>query len=85
MHEIMHTLGVGQNVSWTSFLIVNGVNTGKYANAMLQLITGNATDVLSGDSQHFWHYGLNYYNQENSTADLINHCKIVNAMKSDGL
>jgi hypothetical protein len=85
MHEIMHTVGVGQNSSWTSFLMIGGVYQGTQANAMLRSITGNVTDVIHGDGWHFWPYGLNYESEYKSTADLINHCKIVNAMKLDGL
>ncbi len=37
------------------------------------------------DNQHFWPYGLNYVKEYKIESDLINHCKIMNAMKMDGL
>lgn len=85
MHEIMHTVGVGQNSSWSSTLMVGGVYQGARANAVLRSITGVSTDVIHGDAMHFWPYGLNYESEYKTTADLINHCRIVNAMKLDGL
>lgn len=85
MHEIAHTLGVGTTSTWTNVLIRNGIYTGANATAQLKAITGNSSDVIKGDSQHFWPYGLNYTSEVSSNADLINHCKIVDAMKNDGL
>lgn len=84
MHEISHTVGVGTTNAWRN-LIVGGVYTGKNATEELKTITGDSNAVLKGDSQHFWPYGLNYVHEAESEADLINHCKIVNAMKKDGL
>lgn len=82
MHEIAHTIGIGTSSQYKS-LIKNGVFTGTNATNQLRAITGNPQDVLKGDSQHFWPYGLNYTSEVKSTDDLINHCKIVNAIKKD--
>jgi hypothetical protein len=82
MHEIAHTVGIGTSSQYRA-LIQNGVFTGTNATNALRAITGNPQDVLKGDSQHFWPYGLNYTSEVKSTADLINHCKIVNAIKKD--
>lgn len=82
MHEIAHTAGVGTTNQYRS-LIVNGVFTGTNATNQLRAITGNSQDVLKGDSQHFWPYGLNYTSEVKSNDDLINHCKIVNALRKD--
>lgn len=84
MHEIAHTIGVGTTNAWRN-LIVNGVYTGKHATDELRAISGDSGAVLKGDSQHFWPYGLNYVHEAETEADLINHCRIVNAMKKDGL
>lgn len=84
MHEIAHTVGVGTTSAWWS-LIVEGVYIGKNATEELRAITRDNNAVLKGDSQHFWPYGLNYIHEAESESDLINHCKIVNAMKKDGL
>ncbi|WP_010247521.1 dockerin type I repeat-containing protein [Acetivibrio cellulolyticus] len=84
MHEIAHTVGVGTSSKWSS-LIVNNVYTGTYATAEIRAITGDNSAVLKGDSMHFWPYGLNYTSEVKSDQDLINHCKIVEAMKKDGI
>ncbi|HPD00741.1 MAG TPA: dockerin type I repeat-containing protein [Acetivibrio sp.] len=84
MHEIAHTVGVGTSSKWRS-LMVNGVYTGSNAASVLREVTGDLNAVLKGDGSHFWPYGLNYTSEVKSEADLINHCKIVDAMKKDGL
>lgn len=84
MHEVAHTLGVGTSGNWKS-LLVDGKWTGSDANQVLREITGDDSAVLKGDRMHFWPYGLNYYSEYESKADLINHCMIVGAMKKDGL
>jgi hypothetical protein len=84
MHEIAHTVGVGTTSKWNS-LISNGVYTGNNAKNILKTLTGDNTAVLKGDKQHFWPYGLNYTSEVKSETDVINHCKIVEAMKKDGL
>ncbi|AUG58755.1 dockerin type I repeat-containing protein [Acetivibrio saccincola] len=84
MHEIAHTVGVGTSGAWRN-LIVNGVYVGKHATEELRAITGDSNAVLKGDGQHFWPYGLNYVHEAESEEDLINHCRIVNAMKKDGI
>lgn len=84
MHEIAHTFGVGTSTNWSK-LIVSGVYVGAKANAVYQSITGNSSDRIKGDGMHFWPYGLNYTSEVKSNDDLINHCKIVDAMIRDGL
>jgi hypothetical protein len=82
MHEIAHTVGVGLCSAWPK-LIVNGRYTGVNADAMYQTIIGKKDSLLHGDTQHFWPYGINYESEVKSSADLIDHCKIVNAMQAD--
>jgi hypothetical protein len=84
MHEIAHTVGVGTSSKWGS-LIKNGNYTGTNATKVLRDLTKNNSNVLHGDNQHFWPYGLNYTSEVKSEQDVINHCKIVNSMKSDGI
>jgi hypothetical protein len=84
MHEIGHTVGVGTSGKWRQ-VVVNGIYTGTYATEELKTITGNRESVLKGDGAHFWPYGLNYTSEVKTDADLVNHCKIVNAMKKDGM
>ena len=82
MHEISHTVGIGTASQWSS-LISNGIFTGANATSQLRAITGNPQDQLHADSQHFWPYGLNYTSEVTGTSDLINHCKIVVAIRKD--
>jgi hypothetical protein len=82
MHEIAHTVGVGQASNWGTFAS-NGTFTGMNATAELRAITGNSMDVLHCDSQHFWPYGLNYVTEAHSTEDLVDHCRIVTAIRKD--
>jgi hypothetical protein len=88
MHEISHTVGVGTASNWMSFLPTPAdgstrVWTGSNATAELRAITGKATDVINGDTQHFWPYGLNYVTEVKSEADVIDHCRIVMALRKD--
>lgn len=82
MHEIAHTVGVGQASNWGTYS-VGGTFTGMNATAELRAITGNPTDVLHSDTQHFWPYGLNYVTEAHSTADLLDHCRMVTAIRKD--
>lgn len=85
LHEIAHTVGVGTSNVWWNTLIVSGVYTGTNATQKLRTLTGNATAVLYGDSQHFWPFGLNYPTEVTSVYDYIYHCQILEAMQADGL
>lgn len=89
-HEIGHTIGVGTSGKWLSFGIPGnekGIYTfsGKNTTSMLRQITGDPKAQLTMDYQHFWPYGLNYSEEYKSESDLINYCKILNAMLQDGL
>ncbi|WP_437730445.1 hypothetical protein [Sorangium sp. So ce1335] len=81
MHEVAHTLGVGSREFGA--LVVDGIFTGPEATRQLRAITGNDADVVHADSQHFWPYGLNYTTEVKTTDDLVNHCKIVTAIRAD--
>jgi hypothetical protein len=88
MHEISHTVGIGTASNWRSFVAIpdggtSGPFTGTNATAQLRAITGVATDVLTADTQHFWPYGLNYTSEVKSEADVIDHCKMVVAIRKD--
>ena len=81
MHEISHTLGIGS--PQFQALIVNGIFTGTNATNLLRTITGNPEDEVHGDNQHFWPYGLNFTSEVTSDDDLVNHCRLVLAMRLD--
>lgn len=82
MHEICHTVGVGTSPQWGK-LVVNGVFTGKRATEMLREITKDKDAVVHADRMHFWPYGLNFDTEVKSDDDLINHCKMVEAIYLD--
>jgi len=80
LHEIAHTLGVGQHPNWRK-LLVDGKWTGPRAIAQLKEFDGPDA-VLKGDRQHFWPYGLNY-DKEWSEQNEIRHVKMVGALRED--
>jgi hypothetical protein len=82
MHEICHTMGVGQHRNWGKLMVENRWQ-GKKANALLQEFTKDPKAQLHGDRMHFWPYGLNYDNEVKSDEDLIRHAKIVEAIVDD--
>jgi len=86
MHEIAHTVGVGQASNWGSFLS-NGLFTGTHAAAQLNAINATLTKPLytevHADTQHFWPYGINQQSEVKSEADLIAHCQMVVAIRED--
>jgi hypothetical protein len=81
MHEMSHVFGIGDN-NWDS-MIQNGIFPGPQATAELRAITGKADDQVHGDVQHFWPYGLNQKTEVSSEADLLNHCRMVVAIRED--
>ncbi|MCF0225110.1 MAG: RICIN domain-containing protein [Fibrobacter sp.] len=82
MHEMAHTLGMGTTTEYRNMLD-GGVFKGQKAQAKLKELTGDDSQVLKGDSQHFWPYGLNYASEVKSEQDLIFHAQIVEAMYQD--
>lgn len=86
MHEIAHTVGVGQASNWGSFL-ANGLFTGEHAAAQLNAINATLSKPLytelHADTQHFWPYGINQQSEVKSEADLIFHCQMVVAIRQD--
>lgn len=83
MHELAHYFGSGTTSVWQSKMVSN-TWTGTNGATLLKNQTG---EVLKGDSQHFWPYGINYKSeitglggqaaQENG---LALHAKLVQAM-----
>ncbi len=89
MHEVAHTLGVGYS-PWTE-LLDEGRFTGAAVNELMQNIPAEERDAddyaqrtyITGDSQHFWPYGLNQAAENKSEWSLINHVRIVAAIQID--
>ena len=82
MHEVAHTVGIGTAGNWSSF-VSNGNFTGTNATAEVRAISGNQSDVLHADTQHFWPHGLNYTTEASAPTDLVNHCLMVVALRRD--
>ncbi|MGE7287158.1 hypothetical protein [Pedobacter suwonensis] len=84
LHEGSHTLGTGTS-SWWWNTLVNGKLQAPSVTAILRLITNDSTAQLSGDSQHYWPYGLNQNSEVTTSWDFAYTCLIIEAMRKDGL
>jgi hypothetical protein len=82
MHQISHALGVGNSARWASF-VSNGFYTGPLGTDALRKILNNDTARLNADGLHFWPYGINHAEEEKNLGDLVNHCKIMDAIYKD--
>jgi hypothetical protein len=80
LHEISHTLGIGNHPQWGSF-VEDGKWTGKHGIAQLKEFDGKDA-VLYADRQHFWPYGLNYDKGSSEENDL-RFIKMVEAFRKD--
>ena len=80
LHEISHTLGVGQVAAWNSNRSGN-TWTGSFAINRVKLFDGPSA-TLNADTQHFWPYGLNF-DSEDGTTNRVRHIKMVSAMRRD--
>jgi hypothetical protein len=89
MHEVAHSMGVGF-FPWTE-LMVDGRWVGPSVDALMKSLPAEERDsddtaqrdYITADSQHFWPYGLNYASEHESEWSLINHVRIVSAMRED--
>jgi hypothetical protein len=85
LHEIAHTLGVGQHWIW-GVLIQNGVYQGKNALFALRFLTRDANAGMYGDALHFWPFGINGAFEDSGDEMLyITNVMMVSAMRMDGL
>lgn len=80
LHEIAHTLGVGQTAAFDA-----KCKSGDWPGA-LKLLRGwdGSSAKINCGGGHFWPYGLNY-ETEMSETNAERHCKLVDAMLGDGL
>lgn len=80
LHEISHTLGIGQTNAFNQRC---SANNWPGATKLLQSWDGASAKINCGGG-HIWPYGLNYDNEwSESNAD--RHCLLVDAMLVDGL
>lgn len=80
LHEIAHTLGIGQTQSFNTRCSTNNWPS---ATKLLQSWEGPKAKINCGGG-HFWPYGLNY-DKEWSEMNANRHCQMVDAMLADGL
>lgn len=80
LHEISHTLGVGQHPNWQKN-IKDGIWQGEHATKLVKEFDGPDA-VLHADRQHFWPYGMNY-DKEWSEVNQIRHIQMVTALRKD--
>lgn len=89
MHEVAHTLGVGYS-PWSE-LMESGRWIGPHVVQLIGSIPAEERDAdeysqrtyITGDSQHFWPYGLNQAAEHQSEWSLIDHVRLVAAMQLD--
>ncbi|KAF2031347.1 hypothetical protein EK21DRAFT_63220 [Setomelanomma holmii] len=80
MHEISHTLGVGQTAAFTSKCASGDWKT---ALPLLRSWDGASAKINCGGG-HFWPYGLNYETEWSET-NANRHVQLVEAMLTDGM
>lgn len=80
LHEISHTLGIGQTAAFDEKCAANDWPT---ATPLLQSWDGSDAIINCGGG-HIWPYGLNY-NDEWSETNADRHVELINAMLADGL
>ncbi|KAF2868092.1 hypothetical protein BDV95DRAFT_501178 [Massariosphaeria phaeospora] len=80
MHEISHTLGVGQTAAFDRKCKAGDWKT---ALPLLRSFDGASAKISCGGG-HFWPYGLNYETEWSET-NADRHVKMVEAMLTDGM
>ncbi|WP_114793214.1 hypothetical protein U0035_14395 [Niabella yanshanensis] len=84
LHELNHTFGTG-TTSWWTGKIVGGKYQGNFANELLNKIQKSTGVQISGDTQHWWPYGLNQNSEVTSSWDYVFNCLLIEQMRKDGL
>jgi len=84
LHEMNHTLGTG-TTDWWKGKIVGGKFQGQHTNDLLNKIQNSNGAQLSGDTQHWWPFGLNQNSEVTSSWDYVYNCILIEAMRKDGL
>ncbi|WAC13017.1 LamG-like jellyroll fold domain-containing protein [Dyadobacter pollutisoli] len=92
LHEIAHTIGVGQHWIWygpNSPLRAEGTRgkwLGERANKVVQFLDNDPAAFMTGDAVHMWPYGINGAHEDNNSAFLYTaNALIVQALGEDGL
>ena len=92
MHEMNHTIGVGQHSIWYSSTSPLRANAGRgdwlgvRANNVVKFFENNNTSVLTGDNVHMWPYGINGAHEDSGSEIIyIANSLISQAVGEDGL
>jgi hypothetical protein len=92
LHEMGHTIGVGQHSSWygpSSPLRETGSSgawLGERANSIVKFIDNDSTGYLRGDGTHMWPYGINGAHEDDGSELLYTaNTLIVQGLGEDGL
>ncbi|KAK4104460.1 hypothetical protein N658DRAFT_395434, partial [Parathielavia hyrcaniae] len=80
LHEIAHTLGIGQTSAFNSRC---AANNWPGATRLLRSWDGGSARINCGGG-HIWPYGLNYEDEMSGT-NADRHCRLIDAMLADGL
>ncbi|KAF5027616.1 hypothetical protein F66182_287 [Fusarium sp. NRRL 66182] len=80
LHEISHTLGIGQTAAFNDRCAANNWPS---ATRLLQSWDGAGVRINCGGG-HIWPYGLNYDNEWSET-NANRHVQLINAMLRDGM
>ncbi|KAK0713687.1 hypothetical protein B0T26DRAFT_783054 [Lasiosphaeria miniovina] len=80
LHEISHTLGIGQTRAFDTRCAANDWPS---ATKLLKSWDGASARINCGGG-HIWPYGLNYDNEFSET-NADRHCHLIDAMLADGL
>lgn len=98
-HEISHAMGVGTGSNWRTLIQYSSVRqwSQPIANQALKVMLKDMTQVIHGDTQHFWNGGINQreevtngttnsYGVTIRNADMLKaNALILNGMREDGL
>lgn len=97
LHELLHGVGVipWANTEWSRHNLRASVNGSGYgtgawlgdrATEVVRFLANNDTDILNGDYQHLWPYGINGAHEDNGSEILyIGNGLICQALGEDGL
>lgn len=90
LHEMGHTIGVGQHTYWTntssSPLKVNGVWQGERANNVVRFLDNDPSATMKGDGTHMWPYGINGAHEDTGSELLyVGNSLITQGLGEDGL
>lgn len=84
LHELAHTIGIGTSSGFNN-IMVNNVWSGSIGTAKVRELSGNQNAVINRYGVHIGPYGLNFDSEGTAPQDFINHCKLMEAMRQDGM